>query len=274
MTAELEIPLLQLEDLKIRFPLQRNAWLTALNGVNLSIRAGETHGLVGESGSGKTVAALAAIGLLDPFADVSGTIRWEGRELDPARPAQWAPIRGRGLTMMFQDARGSLNPARTIGAQLASVLRLHSDADIEESSRDLLDRVRLSDPARMMRSYPRQLSGGMAQRAALALALACRPRLLIADEPTASLDATVAVAMVALLREVQKQTGLAMLVISHDMNVVRALCDGVSIMADGKIVEHGSTNVILRNPQHELTQALVAASQWKVPADPSFIAPS
>jgi ABC-type dipeptide/oligopeptide/nickel transport system ATPase component len=268
------MPLLRLENLAIRFPLQRNVWLAALDGVNLSIRAGETHGLVGESGSGKTVAALAAIGLLDTSADVSGKIHWEGRELDPARPAQWGPIRGRGLTMMFQDSRGSLNPARTIGAQLASVLRLHSDGihvDIDEASRDLLARVRLSDPARIMRSHPRELSGGMAQRAALALALACRPRLLIADEPTASLDATVAVAMVALLREVQKQTGLAMLVISHDMNVVRALCDRMSIMAEGRIIEDGSTSEILRNPQHKLTQALIAASQWKVPGDSGLI---
>jgi ABC-type dipeptide/oligopeptide/nickel transport system ATPase component len=172
--------------------------------------------------------------------------------------------------MMFQDARASLNPARTVRAQLLSVLRQHTgqpETSLIAEAERLLRQVRLVDVERVFAAYPSELSGGMAQRIALALALACRPQLLIADEPTAALDATVAVAIVALLREVQAEAGLSMLVISHDMNVVRNLCDHISVLSAGCLVEQGPTEQLLSRPQHRDTIALVEASEWRLPTD-------
>jgi ABC-type dipeptide/oligopeptide/nickel transport system ATPase component len=267
MLNEAETPLLlEFENLTVRFPMGRADWFTAVDGINLSMRKNESHGLVGESGSGKTVSALAAIGLLDPTAQATGCVRWEGRSLDPALPKSWNSIRGSGVTMMFQDAKASLNPSRKVGKQLESVLRLHgwntAGAVASESER-LLRMVRLGDLGeKVLQSYPSELSGGMAQRVALALALACHPKLLIADEPTAALDATVAVSIVALLRDIQKEVGLAMLIISHDMNVVKNLCDQISVMKDGQVVETGAVHDVFQCPKNPHTQKLISAARW------------
>lgn len=259
--------LLRLRDLRVEFARRRAAPVAAVRGVDLDVTPGSSHGLVGESGSGKTVTALAAIGLLDRRAKVSGEISWRGNALDSARPEQWSGIRGSGITMMFQDARASLNPARSVRSHLDAVLRLHGDADTrsrDAEGRALLDRVQLADADRILNSHPGELSGGMAQRVALALALACRPQLLIADEPTAALDPTVAVAIVALLREVQRDSGLAMLVISHDMNVVRALCDHTSVMQEGRIVERRETAAMFDSPSTTHAAELIDASRWRI----------
>ena len=269
MQNEAQSPLLlELENLTVRFPMGRADWFTAVNGINLAVGMNESHGLVGESGSGKTVSALAAIGLLDPTAQATGVIRWERRSLDPALPKSWNSIRGSGVTMMFQDAKASLNPSRKVGKQLESVLRLHgrnTAGAITSESERLLSMVRLGDlREKILESYPSELSGGMAQRVALALALACRPKLLIADEPTAALDATVAVSIVALLRDIQKEAGLAMLVISHDMNVVQNLCDQISVMKDGQIVESGEVREVFQNPKNLHTKSLINAARWEI----------
>lgn len=265
MTGPQTEALLSLTKLEVAFPTRGRAAVQAVSGVDLRIDAGASHGLVGESGSGKTVTALAAIGLLDRRAKVSGEIRWRGNVLDPARPDQWRGIRGSGITMMFQEARASLNPARSVRSHLDGVLRLHGEADPETRGRELLERVRLVDIDRVLASHPGELSGGMAQRVALALALACRPQLLIADEPTAALDPTVAVAIVALLREIQRDSGLAMLVISHDMKIVRALCDQTSIMQAGRIIESGETGAMFDAPKTAHTAELIDAARWRIP---------
>lgn len=265
MTGPLTEALLTLTNLEVAFPTRARAPVRAVTGVDLRIDAGASHGLVGESGSGKTVTALAAIGLLDRRAKVSGEIKWQGKVLDPARPEQWRGIRGSGMTMMFQDARASLNPARSVKSHLDAVLRLHGEDDPDTRGRELLDRVRLLDIDRVLASHPGELSGGMAQRVALALALACRPKLLIADEPTAALDPTVAVAIVALLRQIQHDTGLAMLVISHDMKIVRTLCDQTSIMQAGRIIESGETAAMFDAPKTAHTAELIDAARWRMP---------
>ncbi|MEG3147840.1 ABC transporter ATP-binding protein [Sphingomonas sp. RT2P30] len=260
--------LLAIKSLSITFHSRGREPVQAVRGLDLVVSPQTSHGLVGESGSGKTVTALASIGLLGRDAKVDGSVRWCGEALDPSRPDAWRSIRGRGMTMIFQDARGSLNPSRTVKAHLDTTLRLHGLTDQRarnSASLELLDRVRLAEPTRVLSAYPAELSGGMAQRVALALALACRPKLLIADEPTASLDPTVAVAIVALLREVQRESGLAMLVISHDMKIVEALCDKTSVMRAGRIIESGETAALFRSPQNEHTAALVAAARWQLP---------
>lgn len=159
-----------------------------------------------------------------------------------------------------------LNPARTVRSHLDAVLRLHGEDNLEIRSRELLEQVRLADTDRVLASHPGELSGGMAQRVALALALACRPQLLIADEPTAALDPTVAVAIVALLREIQRESGLAMLVISHDVKIVRTLCDHTSIMQAGRVIESGETATMFEAPKTAHTAALIDAARWRIPS--------
>lgn len=270
MTLKQTDRLLSLTNVQVEFPTRGRTPVQAIKGVDLQINAGASHGLVGESGSGKTVTALAAIGLLDPRAKVSGEIRWNGGVLDPTRPEQWRGIRGSGMTMMFQDARASLNPARSVRSHLDAVLRLQGEDDPDNRGRELLERVRLVDIDRVLTSHPGELSGGMAQRVALALALACRPKLLIADEPTAALDPTVAVAIVALLREIQRDSGLAMLVISHDMKIVRSLCDHTSIIQEGRVIESGETAAMFDAPKTAHAAELIDAARWRIPSvDPN-----
>jgi oligopeptide/dipeptide ABC transporter ATP-binding protein len=269
--------LLNIRNLSVEFPLPARQILTAVDRVDLVVYEGEAHGLIGESGCGKSVTALAALGLLDPTARVSGEIAWLNRSVSGLDEREWRMIRGRGMAMLFQDAMASLNPALRIGPQLRAVLKLHQQLQGENAQREavrILQSVRLADPLRVLDSYPHECSGGMAQRVALALALACRPRLLIADEPTSALDVTVAVQIMELLRAILREYRLSLLFISHDLGMISRLCNRVSVMYLGRIVETGPAEVVLSAPKHPYTVALLNAASWRAPGtdDPIILA--
>jgi peptide/nickel transport system ATP-binding protein len=258
--------LLHLDRLTVSFKLSRRKTFAAVDDVSFSIGAGEAYGLIGESGSGKTVTALAALGLLDANAIVSGKILWRGENYIGRSDASWRKIRGSGLTMLFQNAQASINPARRIGKQLEAVIKLRQGAHFGKSNQralELLVAVKMPDPERVMEAYPHEMSGGMAQRAALAMALACQPSLLIADEPTSALDVTIAAQIIELFKQVQREFGLALLIISHDISVIGRLCEKVSVMRTGKIVESGSVADVILRPRQEYTKSLVEASSWQ-----------
>jgi len=266
--------LLRLEQLTVSFRLPQRKVLMAVDGVSLTINRGEAYGLIGESGSGKTVTALAALGLLETNALVGGGIAWRGKNFVGRPERDWRKIRGSGLTMLFQNAQASLNPALRIGKQLEAVIKLRQSpevagAAVRDRALEMLTAVRMSDPERVFDAYPHELSGGMAQRTALAIALACRPALLIADEPTSSLDVTVAVQIVDLFKQIRAEFGLALLVISHDISVIERLCDKISVMRGGKVVESGTAAKVISNPQSGYTKELIEASTWQ----PQPIAP-
>ncbi len=257
-------PLLNIRGLHASFLLRGGAILRAVDGVDFELRPGEVHGLVGESGCGKTVMALSVLGLLDvPGANVVGEIHWNGQNLVGLPERKYRTVRGREIAMVFQNAPASLNPALRIGTQLGALLRLHrglNGAGAEREAERLLGAVRITDPERILRAYAHECSGGMAQRIALAMALACRPRLLIADEPTAALDVTIAAQIIELLRAVREEFGLSILLISHDLAVVARLCDRVSVMYLGKIVESAPTRELFAHPMHPYTEALLRSA--------------
>lgn len=257
-------PLLNVKGLRVSFLLRGGAMLRAVDGVDFDVRSGEVHGLVGESGCGKTVMALSVLGLLDVSgAKVEGEIHWRGRNLVGLPERKFRPVRGREIAMVFQNAPASLNPALRIGTQMGALLRLHrglNGSGAEREAERLLAAVRIPDPARILRAYAHECSGGMAQRIALAMALACRPRLLIADEPTAALDVTIAAQIIELLRAVREEFGLSILLISHDLGVVARLCDRVSVMYLGKIVESAPTRELFAQPLHPYTDALLGSA--------------
>ena len=252
---------LSIRGLRVQFQLRNQDLLKAVDTIDLDVNANEVHGLVGESGSGKTVTALAILGLLDaPGVRIEGEIRWRGQNLLGLSERDLRPIRGRQIAMVFQNALTSLNPALRIGTQLGAVLQLHRNLNGSELNREaerLLAAVQLPDAPRILRSYAHECSGGMAQRIALAMALACRPRFLIADEPTAGLDATIAAQIVELLREIRREFGLSILLISHDLGVVARLCDRVSVMYLGKVVESAPVQELFNKPLHPYTEALL-----------------
>jgi peptide/nickel transport system ATP-binding protein len=256
-------PLLEVEDLTVTFGLRGRKPVTAVDGVSFSVRPGEVVGLVGESGSGKSVTSLAVMGLLPRRGvRVGGSVRFEGRELLGAPVAQLSQMRGRDLAMVFQDPMSSLNPVVSIGTQVTEVLRRHTGAGRESAraeAEDLLRRVGIPDPRRRLKEYPHQLSGGMRQRALIAMALACKPRLLIADEPTTALDVTIQAQVLELLRQLVKDSGTAMVMITHDLGVVAGLCDVVNVMYAGRIVENASRRELFAAPRHRYTDGLLAS---------------
>ena len=252
---------LEIRDLAITFRTDRGP-LRAVDGISLAVEAGRTLAVVGESGCGKSVTALAAMGLLPPNARLSGSIRLRGREMATLGPAEWRRRRGREVAMIFQEPMTSLNPAFTAGEQVAEVLRLHEHLG-ERAAFDravaLLERVRIPDAARRARQYPHQLSGGMRQRVMIAMALACRPRLLIADEPTTALDVTVQAQILALLDELKRETGTAVVLITHDLGVVADHADQVAVMYAGRIAEAAPAPEIFARPEHPYTVGLLGA---------------
>jgi len=258
MAAETESrlkPLLQVDNLCIAYGNTE-----AVRGVSLALAPGESVAIVGGSGSGKTQTALATLGLLERGARVSGSIRFDGQELVGRSDAELNRLRGARIGMVFQDALSSLNPHLTLGAQIAGPLMWHRKlprAVALREARALLDAVRIPDAARRLYQYPHECSGGMRQRALIALALACKPQLLIADEPTTALDATVQAQILKLLAELRAQLGLALLLISHDLGVVAQLCDRVLVLQAGAVVEEGETAALLTRPQHPCTRELV-----------------
>jgi oligopeptide/dipeptide ABC transporter ATP-binding protein len=236
----------------------------AVDGVSFSLREGETLGLVGESGCGKTMTGLSLVRLLPEPAGriVEGQVLLEGDDLVTKSESEMRRIRGRRVAMILQDPQTSLNPVFTIGDQILEVLRLHH-ADGKRSlaarAEDALRRVKVAAPEQRMRAYPHQMSGGMKQRVVGAIAVAGEPRVLIADEPTTALDVTIQLQYLALLKEIQARTRLAMLFITHDFGIVARMCDRVAVMYAGRIVETGPTRALFRAPRHPYTEALMAS---------------
>ncbi len=254
-------PLLEVIDLKTHFHSDEGI-IRAVDGVSLNIAKGETLGLVGESGCGKSVTALSIMRLIDKRQGsiAGGRILWKGKELLSLNGEEMQAIRGNDIAMVFQDPFASLNPVFTIGNQLSEAVMLHQGLGHRgamDSSRRALQNVHIPSPSIRLREYPHQISGGMQQRVMIAMALSCNPSLLIADEPTTALDVTIQAQILDLLKEVQSEYGMALLLITHDLGVVSEIADRVAVMYAGKIFEEGRTDEILSSPRHPYTYALL-----------------
>jgi peptide/nickel transport system ATP-binding protein len=255
--------LLEVSDLRTSFFL-RSGELRVLDGVNFDIDEGEVLGLVGETGSGKSVTAYSIIRLLkQPGRIVGGEVRWRGRDLVTLWESELEQeIRGKEISMIFQNPREALNPVITVGRQLSQVLEIRRGMSKREARQEAIKIVKslhISDPESRLNSYPHQLSGGMAQRIMISLALSCEPRLLIADEPTTGLDVTTQYQIVQLLRELRDRTGMGILIITHDLALAAQMCDRVAVLYAGRIAEVGRTEYLFRSPRHPYTKALLAS---------------
>jgi len=251
-------PLLDVQHLSVSF----GGPTPAVDDVSFQIAAGETLGVVGESGSGKSVTAFSILRLLQPPGRVtSGTVFFEGRNLLTLSEAEMREVRGARISLIFQEPMTALNPVMRVGDQIAEALTVHGRSRAEARARaiELLDAVKIPDAARRARDYPHQLSGGMRQRAMIAIALACHPPLVIADEPTTALDVTIQAQVLDLMRELKARFNLALLLITHDFGVIAEMADRVAVMYRGRVVEEGPVRQILRAPMHEYTQGLLAA---------------
>ncbi|MGV9351131.1 ABC transporter ATP-binding protein [Streptomyces spiralis] len=236
-----------------------------VHGVSFTLTPGKTVGIVGESGSGKTLTCRAALGILPAHFEVTGgSIEIEGRDIAELTPTQWTALRGATISAVFQDPGSYLNPSIPVGKQVAEVIRVKKGVGRREARRqaiELLRAVRLRDPELVFAQYTFELSGGMLQRVLIAAAIAADPRILIADEATTALDVTVQAEILDLLADLRERTGLALVVVSHDLAVVAQLCDEVLVMRQGEVVEHGTTHEVLHHPQHEYTRLLIAEHQ-------------
>ena len=257
MTAR--APLLSVEGLSVDFELWgRN--VTAVRDVSFQLATGEILGIVGESGSGKSVTCRAILGLLPPTAKVGGRVMFGGTDLCALSPADIAEVRGRQISMIFQNPSSHLDPLMTIGGQIAEAPRLQLGKSRAEARRDairMLEEVRIRDPEYRVDSYPHELSGGMKQRAMIASAISCEPRLLLADEPTTALDVTVQARILELLKDLNWRRSLSVILISHDLGVISAVCDRVIVMRHGKVVESGPTEEIIQRPKEPYTRLLI-----------------
>ena len=257
-----EDALVRVEDLTVRFPVE-GGHRTVVDDVSFEVHAGEVLGIVGESGSGKSITSLSLLNLVDvPGEIVSGRVLLDGADVLKMRGTALQRVRGAEIGMIFQEPMRSLNPVFTIGKQLIETIRAHEDvkpADAYDRSVDWLRRVGLPNPERVMRSYPHEMSGGMLQRAMIAVALCCRPRLLIADEPTTALDVTIQAQIIDLLLDLRDETGMAMLFITHDLGVIAEVADSVLVMYGGHVVERGDVFSLFDHPQHPYTDALLKA---------------
>jgi peptide/nickel transport system ATP-binding protein len=253
--------LVEIRNLTVDFVTQDRAF-RVLHGVDLGLDRGEALGLVGESGSGKSVTWLAVMGLLGPRARPQGSVRFDGAPLLGLGDRAMSAIRGRRIAMIFQDATSALNPVHRVGRQLAESLRLHrglGDRAAWAEAARLLDRVKIANPAQRLQEYPHQFSGGMNQRIMIAIALAGDPDVLVADEPTTALDATIQAQILALLREIRRDSGMAMVLISHDLGVVAENCDRIAVMYCGRVVEEAAADELFEHPVHPYTTGLLAA---------------
>jgi oligopeptide transport system ATP-binding protein len=253
--------LLEVDRLTTAFPIEGRL-VSAVSGVSFTLEAGETLALVGESGSGKSVTCLSLVRLVPEPAGriVGGRVLLDGEDLLQKSAAQMRRVRGKQIAMVLQDPMTSLNPALTIGTQVGEVLRLHQGvrgAALRERVLQALRRLRIAAPDTRLQHYPHQFSGGMRQRVSSAIALSCAPRLLIADEPTTSLDVTIQAQYLELLKEVQTSAGVAVILVTHDFGIVAANADRVAVMYAGKIVEMGTTLQVFNHPSHPYTQALL-----------------
>ena len=254
--------LLDVQNLSVTFA-GSSSTVNAVDDVSFQVEAGETLGLVGESGSGKSVTAFSILRLLQPPGRITGgRVIFEGRDLLALSEREMREVRGARISLIFQEPMTALNPVMRVGDQIAEALTVHGIEGRQAArlrATELLDAVRIPDAARRARDYPHQLSGGMRQRVMIAIALACRPPLVIADEPTTALDVTIQAQVLDLMRELKATYNLALLLITHDFGVIAEMADRVAVMLKGKIVEHGPVRTILRAPAHEYTRRLLAA---------------
>jgi ABC-type dipeptide/oligopeptide/nickel transport system ATPase component len=254
-------PLLEVENLSIHFKTE-NGVVEAVKKVGFSIPQGGSLAIVGESGSGKSVTALSLARLLPspPAQFAGGAVRFDGQDILAMSEPQLRKVRGGGIAYVFQEPATSLNPVYTIRSQIAEGIRMHRPevTDVDAEVVKWLSTVGIVDPEKRMRDYPHQLSGGMQQRAMIAMALSCRPKLLIADEPTTALDVTIQAQILAELRRLRAEFGMALILITHNFGIIRGLCDRVAVMFRGEIVESGETESVLQNPVHPYTKALIA----------------
>ena len=233
----------------------------ALNDVSIHLNEGEVLGIVGESGSGKSVTAYSLMGLTAyPGKLVGGTIDFNGHRINDLSEKEFRKIRGNEVSIIFQDPMTSLNPVYTIGNQIMEVILLHTDKNKEQArarAKELLELVGINEPEKRLKQYPHELSGGMRQRVMIAIALACEPKLLIADEPTTALDVTIQAQILELMMDLKEKLGMAIIMITHDLGVVASMCDRIAVMYAGRIVEYGTTDDIFYNPKHEYTKGLL-----------------
>lgn len=253
---------LAVDELEVQFSMGSNHFL-AVRGISYHIKRGETVCIVGESGSGKSVSSLAVMGLLPKNGSVSkGTVQFNGRELTSLNKEAMRKIRGNEISMIFQEPMTALNPVFTIGYQLREPLRLHKKLKKQAATKaaiNLLEKVGISQPEKRMKQYPHELSGGMRQRVMIAMALACEPKLLIADEPTTALDVTIQSQILDLINDLKKDFNTSVLMITHDMGVVAEIADRVMVMYSGEIVEEGDVRTLFNHPEHPYTKGLLAS---------------
>lgn len=233
----------------------------ALNDVSIHLREGEVLGIVGESGSGKSVTAYSLMGLTaHPGKLLGGNLNFNGHQIENMTEKEMRGIRGNEISIIFQDPMTSLNPVYTVGNQIMEVIRLHTDKNKQqarERAKELLELVGINEPEKRLRQYPHELSGGMRQRVMIAIALACEPKLLIADEPTTALDVTIQAQILELMMELKDKLGMAIIMITHDLGVVASMCERIAVMYAGRIVEYGTTDDIFYHPKHQYTKGLI-----------------
>ena len=252
--------LLEIKDERLSFFTPAGE-VKALNGVSFSMEEGEVLGIVGESGSGKSVTAYSVMGLTAyPGKLIGGTINFNGHQIDKMSEKEMRKIRGNEVSIIFQDPMTSLNPVYTIGNQITEVICLHTGKTKKEAhdrAKELLELVGINEPAKRLKQYPHELSGGMRQRVMIAIALACEPKLLIADEPTTALDVTIQAQILELMQELRKKLGMSIIMITHDLGVVASMCERIAVMYAGHIVEYGTADEIFYEPKHEYTKGLI-----------------
>ena len=233
----------------------------ALNDVSFVLEEGEVLGIVGESGSGKSVTAYSLLGLTAyPGKLIGGTLDFNGHRINDMTEKDFRQIRGNEISIIFQDPMTSLNPVYTVGNQIQEVILLHTDkskAEAKARAKELLELVGINEPDKRLKQYPHELSGGMRQRVMIAIALACEPKLLIADEPTTALDVTIQAQILELMMELREKLGMAIIMITHDLGIVASMCEKIAVMYAGKIIEYGTTDDIFYNPKHEYTKGLI-----------------
>ena len=254
-------PLAELDDLRVRFGAGPDA-MEAVRSVSLSVNPGEVLCLLGESGSGKSVSMRALMRLLPPQARITGGVRVEGQDVTTMSGKALRSLRGGTAAMIFREPMTALDPVYTVGRQIAESVLQHcggSRASASARALEVLDLVRVPDAARRLDAYPHELSGGLRQRVVIAMALSCRPRLLLADEPTTALDATVQIQILVLLRSLQRELGMGMVLVTHDLGVAAEIADRVAVMYAGQIVEQGPVRDVLRHPAHPYTRGLLAS---------------